>query len=67
VRSLAQRVANLERLTRARGRGRCAECAGLPDYAVEWPGLTAAAPMACPRCGWQQGQIRVEYVEALTS
>jgi uncharacterized paraquat-inducible protein A len=65
--SLARRVVNLERWARALGHRRCAECAGLPDYAVDWPEVAAAALVTCPRCGWHVGQIRVEYVEAVAS
>jgi hypothetical protein len=62
--SLLRRLANLERQARARGGVRCTKCAGLPDYAVAWPETAALVPMTCPRCGWHQGQIRVEYLDA---
>jgi hypothetical protein len=60
---LLRRLANLERLTRARGGGRCTECAGLPDYAVAWPETAALAPVTCQHCGWQPELIRVVYVD----
>jgi hypothetical protein len=65
--SLLRRLVNLEHLARQLAHGRCAACAGLPDYALEWPETAALAPVTCPRCGWEQGQIKVEYVEALAS
>jgi hypothetical protein len=65
--SLLRRLANLEHQARARGGVRCTKCAGLPNYAVDWPEIAASTPVTCSRCGWQQGQIIVEYVEALAS